>query len=341
MFMLQFTYCTGALLLPIHSNFLIYLDANFRPLQSKRSRSIKRHCRQCGTRVHTLADRLCVFSNVCNIYAQDLVLLRQPMMYVNESYATRIINYWNIERDNVGMYPPTGWPLSCAVFLIACITTMIIVSTGYVMILKRKMKSVKSRSDKNVMQNVFQTIRKNGAKMNSHLFDTDSNTIIVDNSANCILWNQKSDFIKDTYISLQGASTTGITSATGQGVPIGVGTLEVGWYDDSKNYHKYQLSNVYHVPTSPVNILGLSMFSKILGDYHAGGTRINSSGKDSIFTWDHGKFSRTFTHSESHMPELIVNDGFSKYHQLCHFIDKFHPTKIHCHHAHATKSKYK
>ena len=341
-FILQATYCAGALLLPIYTKILLYLDADFRPLRSKQTQKLQRHIRPDKHRLLTLAGRFCVFSNVCNVYGKDLVLLRQPMMYSHDSFVTKFINFWNLKRGDLGMsFPPSGWPLSCAMFLIAGLTTIIILTTGYVMILKRKMKSVRSRSDENVMQNVFQTIRKNDAKMHSQLFDTDSNTIIVDNFANCILWNQKSDFVKDSYISLQGASTTGITSATGQGVPIGIGTLELGWYDDSRKYHTYKLPNVYHVPTSPVNILGLSMFSKILGDYHAGGTRINSSGKDSIFTWNHGKFCRTFTHSESHMPELIVNDGFFKYHQLCHFIDKFHPTKIQCHHVHATKSKYK
>ena len=100
--------------------------------------------------------------------------------------------------------------------------------------------------------------------------------------------------MKDTYISLVGNNNIGITTATGMSVSVGIGTLQIGWYDDEQEYHNFVIPNVYHVPESPVNILGLSTLSQFLGDYQDGGTRINSSGKDSIFTWDHGNFQRTF-----------------------------------------------
>ena len=81
-----------------------------------------------------------------------------------------------------------------------------------------------------------------------------------------------------------------------------------------------------------MNILGLSSFSKIVGDYNTGGTRINLSGKDSIFTWDHGQFSRMFSHSESNMPEMPVNDGYSRFYKLCSFLQKYQPVHQQCYH---------
>ena len=61
----------------------------------------------------------------------------------------------------------------------------------------------------------------------------------------------------------------------------------------------------------------------VMGDYQTGGTRINSSGEKLVFTWDLGKYTWTFVHSELHMPELPVNDGYFKFHKLCSFLEKF------------------
>jgi len=90
------------------------------------------------------------------------------------------------------------------------------------------------------------------------------------------------------------------------------------------------------VPDSPVNILGLSCFSKIMGDYKSKGTRINSSGQDSIFTWDHGKYKRTFVHSDSNMPALPINNGFSTFNKFCNFVESIHPMRNQCYHEQST-----
>ena len=74
-----------------------------------------------------------------------------------------------------------------------------------------------------------------------------------------------------------------------------------------------------------VNILGVLAFSEFLGDFEQEGTRINSSGKSSIFSWDNGKYVRHFTHPNSTIPEMTVNDGFSSFHKLCNFVSKVNP----------------
>ena len=224
-------------------------------------------------------------------------MLRQPVMYCKESWFNKMIEMWNSKRNEVGFYPPHGWPLSTSIFIIAFLTVMIILSTGYIRIIQKKFSHCGSnKTNKMRPHEAFQSIQKNSVKIKSQLFDTDSSTIIVDNSANCIIWNDKSGFDPESYISLANDFKSGITSATGEGVPVGIGTLVIGWYDDNYKFHNFSLPNAYHVPQSPVNILGLSYFSKIMGDYQIGGTRINYSGKDSVFTWDHSKYNRTFMH---------------------------------------------
>ena len=160
-------------------------------------------------------------------------------------------------------------------------------------------------------------------------FDTDSDRFVVDNSANCIIWKNKTDFVPTTYIKTNNASV-GITTAVGTAFPLGIGSIRVGWYDDNKKYHNFILKGVFHVPNSPVNVLGLSTFSKQMQDYHSHGTSIKSFGKKSIFVWNNEKYQRTFHHSESNMPELPVNDGYSSFHRLCNYLETIQPIFKQC-----------
>ena len=97
--------------------------------------------------------------------------------------------------------------------------------------------------------------------------------------------------------------------------------------------NQFTLKEVFHIPDSPVNILGISTFSKIIGDYESKGTRIILSGQDSVLTWDHGKYQRTFQHSDANMPALPVNNGFSKFSKFCNFVDRINPIKAECYHV--------
>jgi len=124
-----------------------------------------------------------------------------------------------------------------------------------------------------------------------------------------------------------------VSSAVGNGTPVGVGDLNIGWRDDFGKYHGFVIPKVLHIPTSPVNILGVSAFLQAIGDYQQKGTRINSSGQDSIFSWDNGKFQKTFKHSKANMPEMIVNDGYSSFHKFCNFLDSICPISQQCYHA--------
>ena len=196
------------------------------------------------------------------------------------------------------------------------------------------MNSVQTKENR-----VFQTSKNNTS--NAEIFDADSDTVIVDNSANCIVWKARESFVEGTYRTLTDTSIPMIDTAAGAGAPVGIGEVPIGWYDDSGQYHKFILTEVFHVPDSPVNIMGISAFSKIIGDYENKGTRINSSGIDLVFTWDNEKYKRTFTNSDASLPELVVNDGFSKYHWFCNFVERIQPIQKQCYHVAATKSAMK
>ena len=86
----------------------------------------------------TIAGCLCIFSNVYNVYGKDLVLLRQPVLHHDNSILNRLIHFWNLKRNELGMLPFSGWPLSLSMFLIAVTTTLLIVTSGYMMMLKKK-----------------------------------------------------------------------------------------------------------------------------------------------------------------------------------------------------------
>ena len=90
-----------------------------------------------------------------------------------------------------------------------------------------------------------------------------------------------------------------MSSAVGNATPVGVGDLNIGWRDDFGKYHGFVIPKVLHIPTSPVNILGVSAFSQAIGDYQQKGIRINSSGQDSIFLGIMKNFKR---HSNNPKP---------------------------------------
>ena len=77
--------------------------------------------------------------------------------------------------------------------------------------------------------------------------------------------------------------------------------------------------------SNSVNVLGVPAFSEHIGDFEEEGTRVSSCGKISTLIWDHHKYSRTFIHPDSSLPEMSVNNGFSSFHKLCNFVSKVNP----------------
>ena len=119
-FILQAMYCTGALILQLYNVYLRYVDTDYKPLQSKCNRLIKRKRKQNRCGLLTMAGCFCTFSDGCNTYGRELVLLRQPVMYCKAMWFNKMIEIWDLKRNEVGSYPPHGWPLSMLMFIIAC-----------------------------------------------------------------------------------------------------------------------------------------------------------------------------------------------------------------------------
>ena len=316
---------------PLYYGFLMHFDKSL--VRSKINKRSKRFKQDQKFRLLTLPGTLCVFSEIHNVHAQDMILLSQNHFKYENSVPYYLNQSWLKKRMILGDRPPDGWPLQFMMMFFAWITLVMTVCYGY-----NKIKTA-SKLQKKYKTNVFQSQKQNvGAKLRSEVFDGDSDTIIVDNSANCIIWRHKKNFDPDSYVAIDSNNSYGVSSAVGKGSPVGIGNLNIGWNDDAGKYHSFLLPKVFHIPDSPVNILGVSAFSKAIGDFELKGTRINSSGQDSVFSWDQQKYHKTFMHSDSDMPEMSVNDGYAAFHRFCNFIDSVLPAKPQCFH---TKSKLK
>ena len=128
--------------------------------------------------------------------------------------------------------------------------------------------------------------------------------------------------MSESYRELDTSSFPSFDTALCAGNEVGIGDLVISWKDDDGKQHQFTLQNLHHIPDSAVNILGVRAFSKYIGDYETRGTRINSSGQDSIFTGNNGKSNHTFSHSNANMPALSVNNGYYKFHTFYNFDER-------------------
>lgn len=83
----------------------------------------------------------------------------------------------------------------------------------------------------------------------------------------------------------------------------------------TQNLYTKSLTNCLYLPASPVNIISVPALSEQLNDDK--GTCIQSKRQYSIFTWDHGKYSKTIYHSSDNFPELLVNAGYKDFKYFC------------------------
>lgn len=91
-------------------------------------------------------------------------------------------------------------------------------------------------------------------------FDTDGISFVIDNSATCIVCNDRSQFIgalREESYSVQTANGTSSSSW--------VGTLRLTLTDDTGKSFQYQIPNAIYDPSSPFNILGIPMLGDFFG----------------------------------------------------------------------------
>ena len=336
--LLQVTRGIGFIWYPLYANLLVTLDVYMTVSKRTRSKRIRKICaRSNKCIILPMAGNLCVFTDAFNVRAESLAFLAKPLPQRNHTCFIQLQKTWYSYRQKIGYFPPVdGWPMKMCMLLLAAVSVLYSVNIGIRRIYKAKKKQNKQKSQSPFK--AYRSSQNSSAFMRSEIFDGDADTIIVDNSANCIIWRNKRHFEPSTYRKLNENNKMNIETASGDGNPVGIGDLNIGWYDDNGKYHSFILKDVFHIPTSPVNVLGLSAFSKSIGDYNSKGTRIDSSGQESIFTWDNRKFQRSFSHSDSNMPELSVNDGYAKYHRFCNFVEAIQPLAKQCYHV-ANKTK--
>ena len=159
-------------------------------------KSEKRIVRKNKMNILVLAGKFCVFSNVHNVYAQDLALLRLPGKDSKDSYANRAINWWNEMRMNNGVLPPPCWPTNVFFLIFMMLVMIYTIAKGYSRIMQ--MKNYK-KPNPLILKTSNDTIEDDRC----HSFDSDSDVIIVDNAANCIVWKDKKSFVPGTYILLK------------------------------------------------------------------------------------------------------------------------------------------
>jgi len=134
-------------------------------------------------------------------------------------------------------------------------------------------------------------------------FDSDGTPFVIDNSANCIICNDKTLFVGPLK-----RQKTEVNTSNGVNNPQYVGTMRVQFTDDKGESMEYDIPNVVYDPNSPFNIMGVPELGRYFGSKDEIpnddplGTWIKSSATQSTLTWDHGKHTRTFEHSSRRLP---------------------------------------
>ena len=71
------------------------------PFHFQRKRIFRRRQDTKGYQILTLAGRLSVYPDVCNVYGKDLISLRQPVISVRELCITKLISNWNFQIRHI------------------------------------------------------------------------------------------------------------------------------------------------------------------------------------------------------------------------------------------------
>ena len=133
-----------------------------------------------------LAGNLCVFSETFNVYRDALAHLDRTLPEYNDLILYRMQYGWHRYRREIGIIPPTdGWPMKVVLACIDFATLYVTVYKGIQRIYYEKHKNSLVSSSKQSRR--LKSLSTASAFMKSEIFDADANTIIVDNSANCII----------------------------------------------------------------------------------------------------------------------------------------------------------
>ena len=152
-------------------------------------------------------------------------------------------------------------------------------------------------------------------------FETDGIPFIVDNSATCIITNDRSLF-PGKLVPVQVQVDTVASSTSRQRYQ---GTIRLELVDDGNVKHVYDIPGAIYDPASNFNLLGIPTLADFFNDRNSlpgddvdcDGTTVKSSGCRSRLVWDHGQHMRTFTHGDSALPELLLYQGSGYFAAFC------------------------
>ena len=152
-------------------------------------------------------------------------------------------------------------------------------------------------------------------------FDSDGISFIIDNSATCIICNERSLFVGPLLPENYRVETVQATVSQKRYA----GTIRLELVDDSNATHVYEIPEAIYDPQTQFNLIGIPFLAAYFNDTNcsagddvdADGTTIKSSGCRSKFVWDHGRNVRNFTHGESTLPELVLCQGHGYFSAFC------------------------
>ena len=94
-------------------------------------------------------------------------------------------------------------------------------------------------------------------------FDTDSTTMVYDNSANVHICNKQNMFVGE----IKKCTNQGVATIGGkEHHPSGIGTVRWIWHDDSGKSHEYLVEDALFSPQSPIKITRVTCFARQLND---------------------------------------------------------------------------
>ena len=128
-------------------------------------------------------------------------------------------------------------------------------------------------------------------------FNSDTVTFVMDNAATGHICNDKTLF--DGPLSKDSAS--GVITANGVTTHM-QGNVRLKWFDDEHFEHEHLLTEVHYIPSAPVNLFSVPCFTRHFmdddGNFDDAGTCISSNYCNSTFSWNFGKYTRTFPNSK-------------------------------------------
>ena len=148
-------------------------------------------------------------------------------------------------------------------------------------------------------------------------FDTNSIDIVIDNSANIHICNQR--LFLQNFKPLE--FKCGINMVSKKTVPEGIGEMDITQKDDNRFNHKYTLQGVLFYSKSLVNIFGVTKFTQFLEgpNYRTLKYRI---GIKMYYYYlevhqDKRKYSHTIIYPLSSLPVISFNTGFRMFESFC------------------------